>query len=114
MVVHGWRLGSRATRSMAENLAVPTSKDFAPNIEQKGADLRIELDIARVSLQRMADVIAVVTGVRNSAAPMTSTSPGRSAQPPLMAGKMMISSPSDSRRPARSEMGMASSFSMAI
>ncbi len=33
-----------------------------PKIEQKGVDLRIGLDIARLSLRRMVDIIVVVTG----------------------------------------------------
>ena len=33
-----------------------------PNIEQKGVDLRIGLDIARLALRDMVDIVVVVTG----------------------------------------------------
>jgi len=36
--------------------------DLVPNISQKGVDLRIGLDIARLSLGRMVQTIVVVTG----------------------------------------------------
>lgn len=39
-----------------------TATDLVPNIEQKGVDLRIGLDIARLALQHIVDVIVVVTG----------------------------------------------------
>lgn len=61
--VHGWALGSAAMKDLTANgPRVPTAKDFVPNIEQKGVDLRIGLDIARLSLRQLVDVIVVVTG----------------------------------------------------
>lgn len=61
--LHGWALGDMALRDIIKNgprdLA---ARDFVPNIEQKGVDLRIGLDIARLSLQRLVDVIVVITG----------------------------------------------------
>lgn len=33
-----------------------------PNVEQKGVDLRIGLDIAKLALQRLVDIVVVVTG----------------------------------------------------
>jgi len=33
-----------------------------PNVEQKGVDLRIGLDIARLALREMVEIIVVVTG----------------------------------------------------
>jgi len=38
------------------------ANDLIPNIEQKGVDLRIGLDIARLSLGKLVDIIVVVTG----------------------------------------------------
>ena len=61
-VVHGWELGNRATKSLLLKPRPPTAKDFIPKIEQKGVDLRIGLDIARLSLCRLVDAIVVVTG----------------------------------------------------
>lgn len=61
--VHGWALGSAALRDITERgPRVPAANDFVPNIEQKGVDLRIGLDIARLSLRQLVDVIVVVTG----------------------------------------------------
>ncbi|MDO8838181.1 MAG: NYN domain-containing protein [Parvibaculum sp.] len=61
--VHGWALGDAALRSIVEKgPRVLEARDFVPNIEQKGVDLRIGLDIARLSLRRLAEIIVVVTG----------------------------------------------------
>lgn len=60
---HGWALGDAALKNITEHGTRPlTANDFVPNIEQKGVDLRIGLDIARLSLCKMVDVIVVVTG----------------------------------------------------
>jgi len=61
-VAHGWKLGDKALKSMAEKKRAPEAHDFIPNIEQKGVDLRIGLDIARLSLREMVGAIVVVTG----------------------------------------------------
>jgi uncharacterized LabA/DUF88 family protein len=61
-VTHGWELGRRALAAMAKNPRAPTANDFVPNIEQKGVDLRIGLDIARLALRQLVQVIVVVTG----------------------------------------------------
>jgi uncharacterized LabA/DUF88 family protein len=61
--VHGWALGSAALKDIIANgPRVLQARDFVPNIEQKGVDLRIGLDIARLSLRQLVDVIVVVTG----------------------------------------------------
>lgn len=60
--VHAWKLGSKAIKSLGAAPRVPTADDFVPNIEQKGVDLRIGLDIARLTLGHIVDVIVVVTG----------------------------------------------------
>ena len=39
-----------------------TDKDFQPNLEQKGVDMRIGLDIANLATNRAADRIILVTG----------------------------------------------------
>ncbi len=62
LVVHGWKLGSKAFKSMTQSPRIPTAKDMVPDLEQKGVDLRIGLDIARLSLKEMVDIIVVVTG----------------------------------------------------
>ncbi|AXK83803.1 NYN domain-containing protein [Pseudolabrys taiwanensis] len=61
--VHGWALGNAAMQNLAKNGArTLAAADLVPNIEQKGVDLRIGLDIARLSLGKLVDIIVVVTG----------------------------------------------------
>lgn len=60
--VHGWSLGSKALRSLTKTPRAIAANDLVPNIEQKGVDLRIGLDIARLSLRQLVDIIVVVTG----------------------------------------------------
>lgn len=60
--VHGWTFGDRALRTLSKAPRAPNAGDLIPNIEQKGVDLRIGLDIARLSLRALVDVIVVVTG----------------------------------------------------
>jgi uncharacterized LabA/DUF88 family protein len=60
--VHGWSVGSKALRALTKTPRALVAQDLVPNIEQKGVDLRIGLDIARLSLRGLVDVIVVVTG----------------------------------------------------
>lgn len=60
--VHGWSLGSKALQSLTKSPRAIAATDLVPNIEQKGVDLRIGLDIARLSLRQLVDIIVVVTG----------------------------------------------------
>lgn len=61
--MNGWALGQRAMQSIRKSGPRElTAQDFVPRIEQKGVDLRIGLDIARLSLCRLASIIVVVTG----------------------------------------------------
>jgi len=60
--VHGWSLGSAALKSLTQTPRPLVAKDLVPDIEQKGVDLRIGLDIARLSLRQLVDIIVVVTG----------------------------------------------------
>lgn len=41
---------------------VPTDNDFAPRFEQKGVDMRIGLDIATISSNKVVERILLVTG----------------------------------------------------
>ncbi|KAB6716707.1 MULTISPECIES: NYN domain-containing protein [Roseobacteraceae] len=58
--------GYKLKKSTMDDKALPTralvENDFVLDIEQKGVDLRIGLDIARLSLTRMVQTIVVVTG----------------------------------------------------
>jgi len=62
VVVHGWKLGDNAFKSMIKNPRPPLARDIVPDLEQKGVDLRIGLDIARLALREMVDIIVVVSG----------------------------------------------------
>lgn len=61
--VQGWQLGANALKDIRDNgTRTLVAEDFVPNIQQKGVDLRIGLDIARLSLRQLVDIIVVVTG----------------------------------------------------
>lgn len=57
-----WRLGTTAMKSLTRDARSITARDLVPGISQKGVDLRIGLDIARLALREMVQVIVVVTG----------------------------------------------------
>ena len=61
-VARGWKVGTKALRRLLRDPSVPRASDIQPNIQQKGVDLRIGLDIARLSLRQLVQVIVVVTG----------------------------------------------------
>jgi uncharacterized LabA/DUF88 family protein len=58
---NGWRLKSRVMNSSAASATI-TAADLEPNIQQKGVDMRIGLDIASLTLKKLVDVIVLVTG----------------------------------------------------
>jgi uncharacterized LabA/DUF88 family protein len=57
-----WKLGKRALKSLLKRPRPVEASDLVPNIEQKGVDLRIGLDIARLALTQSVQSIVVVTG----------------------------------------------------
>ena len=59
---NGWKLGESALRNLSGNPRAIEARDFVPNVTQKGVDLRMGLDIARISLTRTAATIVAVTG----------------------------------------------------
>jgi uncharacterized LabA/DUF88 family protein len=58
----GWKIGDSAFRRLLRQPRVVQAQDLVPAIEQKGVDLRIGLDIARLALTRSVEAIVVVTG----------------------------------------------------
>lgn len=60
--VQGWKLGTAALRSIVKNPRALQCDDLVPNITQKGVDLRMGLDLARLALGRLVDQVVVVTG----------------------------------------------------
>ncbi|PIE02001.1 MAG: hypothetical protein CSA81_09070 [Acidobacteria bacterium] len=57
-----WKLGSKAAKDIFSNPREVQAQDLVPVIEQKGVDLRIALDISRLSLCHLVESIIVVTG----------------------------------------------------
>jgi uncharacterized LabA/DUF88 family protein len=60
-VCHGFKLGRRAPKEHDGKRPLGAD-DLVPHIEQKGVDLRIGLDIARLALNRLVSTIVVVSG----------------------------------------------------
>lgn len=59
----GWRLRFAVERALSEDTNPTISaKDFAPDLTQKGVDMRVGLDIAALALKRLVDVVVLVTG----------------------------------------------------
>ena len=62
IVQSGWKLGRAALQSLAQGARPITANDLVPDMEQKGVDIRIGLDIARIALKGLVDVLVLVTG----------------------------------------------------
>lgn len=60
--VYGWEIGKNAIRNMTQQPRALTERDLVPNIEQKGVDLRVGLDIARLALRELVGALVIVTG----------------------------------------------------
>jgi len=58
----GWKLGSAALRNLSQSQRAIEARDIVPDMEGKGVDLRIGLDIATLSLRRIVDTAVLVTG----------------------------------------------------
>jgi uncharacterized LabA/DUF88 family protein len=61
LVFRGWRIrnGRLPERDPSVTLA---AADLEPNIQQKGVDMRIGLDIASLTMKRHADIVVLVSG----------------------------------------------------
>jgi len=62
LALRGWRVRSEALKRIARSPRLLQPDDLELNIEQKGVDLRIGLDIARLALRQLVDTLVVVTG----------------------------------------------------
>jgi uncharacterized LabA/DUF88 family protein len=62
LAVRGWTVKRDALKDIGRTKRALAADDLRPNIQQKGVDLRIGLDIARLSLQRLVDTLVIVTG----------------------------------------------------
>jgi uncharacterized LabA/DUF88 family protein len=59
---HRWRLKPRVARQLIAAPRALTDNDFDLDISQKGVDMRIGLDMARLALRETVRAVAVVTG----------------------------------------------------
>jgi uncharacterized LabA/DUF88 family protein len=57
-----WKLKARVARELTRNPRALTDEDFALDISQKGVDMRIGMDMARLALREMVRAVVVVTG----------------------------------------------------
>ena len=62
LTLSGWKLGNSALKSLARTARPIGGRDLVPDIEQKGVDMRVGLDIAWLSLKRIVDAVVLVTG----------------------------------------------------
>ena len=57
-----WKIKPRVAKELINNLRLLTDDDFDLDISQKGVDMRIGLDMARLALRETVRVVVVVTG----------------------------------------------------
>lgn len=58
----GWKVDPWALKSSDTKTASINSYNVKPNVQQKGVDMRIALDMSSMSLKKQADVYALITG----------------------------------------------------
>jgi uncharacterized LabA/DUF88 family protein len=58
----GWRIRPSAVKRHCESGGTLTDDDFAPDLVQKGVDIRLALDLAMVAIKRQADVAVLIAG----------------------------------------------------
>lgn len=62
LAFNGWRVDARKLDKSAGPEVVVVAADLRPQIQQKGVDMRIGMDIAALTLKKQAQVIVLVTG----------------------------------------------------
>lgn len=58
----GWKVDCWALKSEDQKTSKINSGNVKPNVQQKGVDMRIALDMSSMSLKKQAEVFALVTG----------------------------------------------------
>lgn len=58
----GWKLKSKVVRELARSPRGLNDDDFVVDAQQKGVDMRIGMDMARLALREMVRTVIVVTG----------------------------------------------------
>jgi uncharacterized LabA/DUF88 family protein len=61
LACRGWAVNGRRLSKNAESIEIRHT-DLKPEIQQKGVDMRVGMDIASLTLKRLVDVIVLVTG----------------------------------------------------
>jgi uncharacterized LabA/DUF88 family protein len=62
LVFRGWKVRGETVEELQSGLRELVESDLAPDVEQKGVDLRIGLDIAVLAFKRIVEVVVIVTG----------------------------------------------------
>jgi len=62
VAIRGWRVKRGALDRIARSSRELREADVEVHLEQKGVDLRLGLDIARLALRQLVDTLVVVTG----------------------------------------------------
>lgn len=58
----GWKVDPWALKNSGTKTASIKSTNVKPNVQQKGVDMRIALDMSSMSLKKQADIYALITG----------------------------------------------------
>ena len=58
----GWKLKGKVARDLAKTPRALTDEDYVVDAQQKGVDMRIGMDMARLALRDMVRLVVVVTG----------------------------------------------------
>ncbi len=58
----GFKIKQRSLQEIASTRRAIEPKDLIPDFKQKGVDIRIGLDMARIALNRLVDILVLVTG----------------------------------------------------
>ncbi len=62
LMPHKWRIKPNVARDLIKAPRQLTDNDFDLAVEQKGVDMRVGLDIARLALREMVRAVIVATG----------------------------------------------------
>ena len=62
VLCHGWKLGNTALKQLGTTPRPINAGDLVPDMKQKGIDIRIGLDIARLALKEIVEIVVLVTG----------------------------------------------------
>jgi len=62
LAFRGWKVSREALADLEREPRPLRPEDFVPEIEQKGVDLRLGLDMAVLAIKRIVDIAVLVTG----------------------------------------------------